>query len=80
MSDDIVKLNTTENARPAPKKIVRPCEWGLRLTIKKLEEQLGSIEAYNMLVDYSSDLRVKIDSGKAQPQNKYFSTKIGNVE
>jgi len=76
----IEKLQTQENLRPIPKAIVRPCEWGLRSAIMNLEGQLGSIEAYNMLVTYAEQLQVKIESGKGKAQNPYFATDPRNVK
>ena len=76
----ITKINTASKTRPAPKRITRPCEWGLRSAISGLETQLGSIEAYNMLVDYAGKLKSKIDAGKAARQHEYFSTHPRNVE
>jgi hypothetical protein len=32
--------------RPAPKRIMRPCEWGLLATVRDLETQMGTVEAY----------------------------------
>ena len=77
---EIKKLKTDESMRPVPKRIIRPCEWGLRSAIADMETQLGSIEAYNMLTDYAAQLKAEIDAGNAKPQNEYFSTHPRNVE
>ena len=71
---NIKKLNTEQSMRSLPKLIVRPCEYGLRSAIIGLETQLGSIEAYNMLVDYSNKLRLKIEKGKGEAQNEMYAT------
>ena len=76
----IQKLHTTEHKRPLPKPVVRPCEWGLRKAIIGLESQLGSIEAYNMIVRYAEALADKIERGEADPQNPYFATDPRNVK
>lgn len=70
----IEKLKTKENMRPIPERVIRPCEYGLMGSICDMEAQLGSIEAYNMIVDYASKLKAKIDSGHAQAQSHIFST------
>lgn len=70
----IERLKTKENARQAPKRIVRPCEWGLRSAISGMESQLGTIEAYNMLVDYANKMKAQIDAGNAKAQLEYFAT------
>lgn len=72
----VTKLNVSGNLRKPPKRIARPCEWGLKGTISDLETQLGSIEAYNMLADYAAKLKHKIDSGNAKPQNMIYWTSI----
>ncbi|WP_454826085.1 hypothetical protein [Paraburkholderia xenovorans] len=60
--------------RPAPRRIVRPCEWGLRAAITDMETQMGTVEAYNRLCDAAQQLKAKIDRGDAQAQNRLFAT------
>lgn len=60
--------------RPAPKRIIRPCEWGLRASVTDLETQLGTVEAYNRLCDAAAALKAKIDRGDAQAQHRLFAT------
>jgi hypothetical protein len=60
--------------RPTPKRIMRPCEWGLLATVKDLETQMGTVEAYNRLCDAAQQLKAKIDRGDAQAQHKLFAT------
>jgi len=62
--------------RPAPNPIRRPCEWGLLGTVNDMENQLGTIEAYNMLVAYANKLKTKIDNGNAKAQLSIFATDI----
>ena len=72
-------LNVQGNLRKPPKPIIRPCEWGLKGTITDLEMQMGSIEAYNMLIDYAAKLKRKIDSGNARAQNPLYSTSTNST-
>jgi hypothetical protein len=60
--------------RPAPKRIVRPCEYGLWGSVRDLETQLGTVEAYNRLCNAAQQLKEKIDRGDAQAQHKMFAT------
>ncbi|WP_345815335.1 hypothetical protein AAGS40_23450 [Paraburkholderia sp. PREW-6R] len=60
--------------RPAPKKIMRPCDWGLIVAIRDMETQVGTVEAYNRLCDAAQQLKAKIDRGDAQIQNRLFAT------
>lgn len=72
---DIRKLPVqATTSRPAPKRIVRPCEWGLLGSVRDLETQLGTVEAYNRLCDAAEQLKAKIDRGDAQAQHKMFAT------
>lgn len=60
----------------APKRIVRPCDYGLRGAVVALEQQLGTIEAYNRLVEAAAILRARIDAGEAQAQNPIFAVDV----
>lgn len=60
--------------RPAPKRIMRPCDYGLINAARALEDQVGTVEAYNRLCDAAQALKVKIDAGKAKPQISFFAT------
>jgi hypothetical protein len=62
--------------KPLPKRIARPCDWGLVNAMTNLEIQLGTIEAYNRLVWAAEMLKAKIDRGGAQPQNPIFARSI----
>lgn len=59
--------------RPLPKRMIRPCDWGLYRAVSDLEVQLGTIEAYNRLADAAAALKAKIDAGKAQAQNPLYA-------
>lgn len=72
---DIRQLPTPSRTdRPAPKRIMRPCEWGLLGTVRDLETQMGTVEAYNRLCDAAEKLKAKIDSGKAEAQGHLWAT------
>ena len=59
-----------------PKRIVRPCDYGLYSAVIALESQLGTIEAYNRIVEAANAMRAQIDAGKAKPQNPLFAVHI----
>ncbi|WP_156173852.1 hypothetical protein [Cupriavidus basilensis] len=61
-------------ARPAPKKIVRPCEYGMYNAVKDMETQMGSVEAYNRLCEWAAHLKAKIDAGEAVQQHAMWAT------
>ena len=62
--------------REAPKPIVRPCDHGLELAVMGLEEQLGTIEAYNRLVDKCRVLRDQIERGHVKTQNPIYARNV----
>jgi hypothetical protein len=76
----------TDNVKPwplsgpmtkeVPKPIVRPCDHGLELAVMQLETQVGTIEAYNRLVDKCRVLREQIERGHVKAQNPIFATSI----
>jgi hypothetical protein len=59
-----------------PRRIVRPCDYGLAGAVRSLEAQLGTIEAYNRLVEAAASLRAQIDAGNAKPQKPLFAVHI----
>lgn len=63
-----------------PKRLMRPCDWGLLGAINGLETQLGTIEAYNRLAEAAHALKAKIDAGDAKAQNPMFATSTGALE
>lgn len=60
----------------APRRMLRPCDYQLSAAIAALETQLGTIEAYNRMVEAAATLRAKIDAGNASPQNPLYATSI----
>lgn len=72
---DIRQLPVTGVAsRPAPARIMRPCEYGLLGAVRDMETQMGSVEAYNRLCDAAARLKRKIDSGDAVAQHSMWAT------
>lgn len=65
---------------PVPKRIMRPCDYGLINAIRGLETQLGTIEAYNRLANAAHALKAQIDAGNAKPQNPIYATSTGAIE
>lgn len=61
-------------SRPAPKRILRPCDYGLMTAVRGLETQVGTVEAYNRLCDAAQALKNKVDRGEAQAQSPLFAT------
>ena len=61
---------------PLPAPITRPCDWGLRRVIGDMEQQIGTIEAYNRLAIAAAALKAKIDAGQAEAQNPIFAKSI----
>lgn len=60
---EVVQLKTaSDTARPAPKRIIRPCEYCLFNAVRVLETQMGTVEAYNRLCDAAQALKAKIDA------------------
>jgi len=60
--------------RAAPKRIMRPCEYGLRNAVTALETQIGSVEAYNRLCDATRELKAKIDAGNGKAAHPMWAT------
>lgn len=65
MSNVTAFPSKTESDRVAPQRIRRPCEWGLIGTVRDLETQMGTVEAYNRLCDAAAALKSRIDAGEA---------------
>lgn len=59
-----------------PKRQKRPCDYGLEIAVLNLETQLGTIEAYNRLVDAANSLKSRIDSGDVKSQNPLYAVSI----
>jgi hypothetical protein len=60
----------------APRRLVRPCDYGLLLAVQNLETQLGTIEAYNRLVQAANVLRNKVERGDAKAQNPIYAKSV----
>lgn len=60
----------------APNRIVRPCDYGLQGALFGLEQQLGTIEAYNRIVEVATMMRARIDAGDVKAQNPLFARSI----
>ncbi|GAC1439043.1 MAG: hypothetical protein NVS1B11_36690 [Terriglobales bacterium] len=54
-------------AAEVPQKALRHCDYSLIVTVRALESQLGTIEAYNRLIEAAVKLRVAIDNGRSCP-------------
>lgn len=48
-----------------PKRIMRPCDYGLIGAVRDCETQVGTVEAYNRLCEMAARLKTKIDAGNA---------------
>jgi len=59
-----------------PKRIVRPCDYGLLAAVNSLETQLGTIEAYNRLVEAAASMKARIDAGKTKAQNPIYAVSV----
>lgn len=59
-----------------PKRIVRPCDYGLMCALNGLEQQLGTIEAYNRIVECANVMKKRIDAGDVKPQNPIFAVSV----
>lgn len=59
-----------------PKRINRPCDFALSLSVTDLEMQLGTVEAYNRLVEVSERLKARIEKGQAKAQNPIYAVSI----
>ncbi|HDX0788044.1 TPA: hypothetical protein RNT04_001041 [Stenotrophomonas maltophilia] len=59
-----------------PKQIIRPCDYGLWSAVKALETQLGTIEAYNRLIEAAATMKDRIDAGEAEPQHPMFAVSV----
>ena len=58
----------------APKRIMRPCDWGLINAVTAMETQVGTVEAYNRLCDAATRLKRQIDDGKAKVPHAMWLT------
>jgi hypothetical protein len=66
-------VNATTD-RPVPPRIVRPCDETLNRAVYELEQQLGTVEAYNRLCIAATALKAIIDAGEGKRQLLMFAT------
>lgn len=59
-----------------PERIKRPCDLELESISSALEIQLGTIEAFNRLVDAAHKLKARIDAGDIRSQNPFYAKNI----
>lgn len=72
---DIHQLNAEgAAARPAPQRIMRPCDYGLARVVRDLETQVGTVEAYNKLCDAAEALKAQIDAGEGRQAAVHWAT------
>lgn len=64
----------TSSSRPVPSRIIRPCDQTLNRAVYELEQQLGTVEAYNRLCEAAAKLKRRIDDGDAKRQLAMFAT------
>ncbi|WEF34910.1 hypothetical protein [Pseudoduganella chitinolytica] len=57
-----------------PKRIMRPCDYGMWNAVKAMETQVGTVEAYNRLCEWAASLRQKIDAGEAKAPHPMWLT------
>lgn len=65
------------NSKPTaalPKRISRPCDYGLLSAVNACETQVGTVEAYNKLCDHAANLKRKIDGGNAEAPHERWLT------
>jgi hypothetical protein len=65
----------SERRAELPKRVKRPCDYGLEGAVVQLESQLGTIEAYNRLCAAAKSLRSVIDDGRAKAPNTNYRVK-----
>lgn len=63
----------TGKPKKIPERIKRPADWGFESAWMQLETQLGTIEAYNRMVEMCERVKLKIDRGGAVAQNPIYA-------
>lgn len=58
--------------RELPPRLYKPAECGLLTAVMALETQLGTIGAYNALVEAAEKLRAKIERDEAEGANPIY--------
>ena len=72
---EILQLQVDQaTTRLPPKRIKRPCDYGLELAIINMETQVGTVESYNRLCDAAAAVKAKIDAGMGKPAMVHFAT------
>lgn len=72
---DIRALKTDSKPTEAlPKRIARPCDYGLMAAVRDCETQVGTVEAFNKLCQHAAALKAKIDDGKAVAPHERWLT------
>lgn len=57
-----------------PKRIMRPCDYGLIGAVRDCETQVGTVEAYNRLCAMAAQLKAKIDAGNTvMPHERWLT-------
>lgn len=76
MNDVIAWPKATGVPAELPERVMRPCDYGMLGALYNLEVQLGTIEAYNRVVEAANHLKARIDAGDIKPQNPIFAVHI----
>lgn len=77
MNDNVTAWPKATGAHKQPPiRIKRACDWGLESAVSALETQLGTIEAYNRIVDAANILKSRIDTGDVKAQNPLYAKNI----
>lgn len=74
MSAEITPWPKSGHAAEPPKRVMRPCDYGLLSAWYALESQLGTIEAHNRLCAFAERTKALIDAGKVKAQNPLYAT------
>lgn len=74
MTAEISPWPKSGRAVEPPKRIMRPCDYGLLSAWYALETQLGTIEAYNRIAEFAERTKARIDAGDVKPQNPLYAT------
>lgn len=57
-----------------PKRIMRPCDYGLWGAVRDCETQVGTVEAYNRICEHAASLKRRIDAGDATAPHSMWLT------
>lgn len=71
---DIHQLQVDQaTTRQPPRRIKRPCDYGLEAAIASMENQVGTVESYNRLCDAAAAMKARIDNGQGKAAIKQFA-------